>query len=117
MRAEGIRDIKNMTSRERLTATLDHRQPDRLCVDFGAGFQTGMGAGAMHRLRQAMLGTSDYRVKVIEPYQMLGEVDEELRVALSLDVIGVHPPSTMFGFKCEEWKPFTMPDGTPVLVP
>ena len=106
-----------MTSRERLAATLNHQSTDRLCVDFGAGFQTGMGAGAVHRLRQAILGPSDYRVKVIEPYQMLGEIDDELREALELDVVGVHGPGTMFGFKCEDWKPFTMFDGTPVLVP
>jgi hypothetical protein len=106
-----------MTSRERLAAALNHQSTDRLCVDFGAGFQTGMGAGAVHRLRQAILGPGDYRVKVIEPYQMLGEIDEELRQAMGLDVVGVHGPGTMFGFKCEDWKPFTMFDGTPVLVP
>lgn len=106
-----------MNSRERLAATLQHQEPDRLCVDFGAGFQTGMGVGAVHRLRQAVLGPSDYRVKVIEPYQMLGEIDAELRAALELDVVGVHGPGTMFGFPCADWKPFTMPDGTPVLVP
>jgi hypothetical protein len=106
-----------MTSRERLAATLNHHAPDRLCVDFGAGFQTGMGAGAVHRLRQAVLGQPDFRVKVIEPYQMLGEIDEELRQALGLDVVGVHGSGTMFGFKNEGWKPFTMFDGTPVLVP
>jgi hypothetical protein len=106
-----------MTSRERLAATLNHQTPDRLCVDFGAGFQTGMGAGAVHRLRQAVLGQPDFRVKVIESYQMLGEIDEELRQALGLDVVGVHGPGTMFGFKNEGWKPFTMFDGTPVLVP
>ena len=106
-----------MTSRQRLTATLNHQEPDRICVDFGAGFQTGMGAGAVHRLRQAVLGPSDYRVKVIEPYQMLGEIDEELRRALGLDVVGVHGPGTMFGFDSEDWKPFTMFDGTPVMVP
>lgn len=106
-----------MTSRERLTATLNHETPDRLCVDFGAGFQTGMGAGAVHRLRQAVLGQPDFRVKVIESYQMLGEIDEELRQALGLDVVGVHGHGTMFGFKNEGWKPFTMFDGTPVLVP
>jgi len=117
MRAVGIRDIKNMTSRERLTATLNHQSPDRLCVDFGAGFQTGMGAGAVHRLRQALLGPDHYRVKVIEPYQMLGEIDEDLRQALGLDVVGVHGPGTMFGFKSEGWKPFAMFDGTPVAVP
>ena len=36
-----------MTSRERLAATLNHQSPDHLCVDFGAGFQTGMGVGAV----------------------------------------------------------------------
>ncbi len=106
-----------MTSRERLAATLHHQTPDRLCVDFGAGFQTGMGAGAVHRLRQALLGQPGFRVKVIESYQMLGEIDEELRQALSLDAVGVHGAGTMFGFKNEGWKPFTMFDGTPVLVP
>jgi hypothetical protein len=106
-----------MTSRERLAATLNHQSPDQLCVDFGAGLQTGMGAGAVHRLRQTLLGQPDFRVKVIEPYQMLGEIDEELRQALGLDVVGVHGPGTMFGFKNEGWKPFAMFDGTPVLVP
>jgi hypothetical protein len=109
--------MKSMTSRERLAAVLNHQATDRLCVDFGAGSQTGMGAGAVHRLRQALLGPSDHRVKVIEPYQMLGEIDEELRQTLGLDVVGVHGPGTMFGFKNEGWKPFTMFDGTPVLVP
>jgi hypothetical protein len=106
-----------MTSRERLAATLNHQSPDQLCVDFGAGFQTGMGVGAVHRLRQTLLGQPDFRVKVIESYQMLGEIDEELRQTLGLDVVGVHGPGTMFGFKNEGWKPFTMFDGTPVLVP
>jgi hypothetical protein len=86
-------------------------------VDFGAGFQTGMGAGAVHRLRRAVLGSNDYRVKIIEPYQMLGEIDDELFRALDLDVVGVHGSKTMFGFECADWKPFTMTDGTPVLVP
>lgn len=106
-----------MNSRERLNATLNHRQPDRVCVDFGAGGQTGMGAGAVSRLRKAILGENDYRVKIVEPYQMLGEVDEDLRNALGLDVIGINTPGTLFGFPNEEWKPFEMHDGTPVLVP
>ncbi len=106
-----------MTSRERLAATLNHQEPDRLCVDLGAGFQTGMGVGVVHRLRAAVLGASGRPVKVIEPYQMLGAVDEELRAALGLDVVGVHGLSTMFGFKADAWKPFTLFDGTPVLVP
>lgn len=107
-----------ITSRQRLQAVLDRKTPDRLCVDFGAGGQTGMGVCAVHRLRQALLGENDYRVKVTEPYQMLGEIDEPLRAALGLDVVGVHPRCTMFGFENSSWKPFRVPaDGTEVLVP
>ena len=107
-----------MTPRQRLQATLNHVEPDRVCADCGAGFQTGMGVDAVHRLCQAVLGDRDYRVKVIEPYQMLGEIDEELRAALDLDVAGVHPAGTMFGFRTDEgWKPATTMAGTPVLVP
>jgi hypothetical protein len=107
-----------MNSRERLQATLNHQPTDRLCVDFGAGGQTGMGAGAVYRLRQAVLGNdSNYRVKITEPYQMLGEIDEELRQALELDVVGIHPLKNMFGFANDGWKPFELFDGTPALVP
>lgn len=107
-----------MNSRQRLQAVLDHQQPDRLCVDFGAGGQTGIGVCAVHRLRHAVLGDPGWKVKVAEPYQMLGEIDEPLRKALGLDVVGVHPPRDMFGLRQGGWKPFTMPaDGTEVLVP
>ncbi len=107
-----------MTPRERLQAVLEHKSPDKLCVDFGGSGVSGMGVCAVHCLRQAILGQKDYKVKVIRPYQMLGEIDEELRQALGLDVVGVRSVYTMFGFKNEDWKPFTMPvDGTEVMVP
>jgi hypothetical protein len=106
-----------MTSRERLAATLDHRQPDRVCVDFGATFVTGLHVCALDRLRKAVLGDEGYRVKVIEPYQMLGEVDDTLREALGIDVIGLLPRKSIFGTVQDQWKPFTMADGTECLVP
>ncbi len=106
-----------MNSRERLTATLNHRQPDRVCIDFGSTAVTGMGVGAIHRLRQTLLGASDYRVKVNEPYQMLGEIDPGFRAAMGIDVTGIPTPRTMFGFAAAGEKPFTMHDGTPVRVP
>ena len=106
-----------MNSRERLIATINHQSPDRLCVDIGAGAQTGMGVLAAHRLRQRILPGTDYKVKVTEPYQMLGEIDMEMINKLQLDVIGIPGPSSIFGFPNEEWKPFTMNDGTEVLVP
>jgi len=106
-----------MTSRERLIAALNHQQPDRVPIDFGGTAVTGMHVAAITRLRQAVLGDKNYRVKVTEPYQMLGEIDAELRAALGIDVVGLVPRNTMFGFPNEGWKPFTLFDGTPVLVP
>ncbi len=105
-----------MTSRARLQATLAHTQPDRVCVDFGSTFVTGIHASAVARLRQQVLADAPDRVKVIEPYQMLGEIDDALRAALGIDVVGVPPRTTMFGFELGGWKPFTMNDGTEVLV-
>jgi hypothetical protein len=34
-----------------------------------------------------------------------------------VDVVGLGGPRTLFGFKNENWKPWTLFDGTPVLVP
>jgi hypothetical protein len=109
-------DPTEWTSRERLQSTLQHRQPDRVCVDFGATPVSGIHVSALTRLRRAVLGDSDFRVKVVEPYQMLGEVDEQLRAALGIDVIGVPPRKTLFGTQNRDWKPFTLYDGTQVLV-
>jgi Uroporphyrinogen decarboxylase (URO-D) len=105
-----------MTSKQRLRATLNHQQPDRVCVDFGATAVTGIHVSALTRLRRRVLQDDQYRVKVIEPYQMLGEVDEALRYALGIDVIGAIPRRTMFGTAATAWKPFTLFDGTEVLV-
>ena len=106
-----------MNSRQRLEAALSHQQPDRVCVDFGATFVTGLHVRIVDRLRKAVLGDGDYRVKVTEPYQMLGEVDDELREALGIDVIGSLARKSIFGTDESDWKPFTLFDGTEVLVP
>lgn len=106
-----------MTSRDRLRAALDHRTPDCVPVDFGATAVTGIHAAALHRLRRALLGERPEPVRVIEPYQMLGEVDADMRAAMGVDVVGLQPRRTMFGFENTGWKPFTLFDGTEVLVP
>ncbi len=106
-----------MTSRERLETTLAHRQPDRVCVDVGAYVCTGIHASTLSRLREALLGGTNCRVRVIDPMMLIGEVDERLRQALLIDVVGVMGATTAFGFRNEGWKPWELPDGTPVMVP
>ena len=104
-----------MTSRDRLDAALNHRQPDRIPVDFNGTAVTGMHVKCVIGLREHY-GLEKRLVKVHEPYQMLGWIDEDLQAVLGLDVEGVYGPETMFGFRNENWKPWRMDDGTEVLV-
>jgi len=96
---------------------LNHRAPDRVPVDFGATFVTGIHVSVVQRLRQRLLGERDHRVRVIEPYQMLGEIDDALRQTLGIDVLGAAPRRSLFGTEAKDWKPFTLFDGTECLVP
>ena len=43
-----------MTSRERIRAALNHKQPDRVPVDFGSLPVSGIAIGTVYRLRQAL---------------------------------------------------------------
>ena len=106
-----------MNSCERLQKTLDHEPVDRVCVDFAATHVTGISASTLSKVRKALLGEDDFRVKIIEPFQMLGEIDEKLMDVLGVDVLGVLPLKTMFGFENKDWKEFRIFDGTEVLVP
>src|SRR5512136_299211 len=107
-----------MDSRERVLCALNHRQPDCVPLDLGASSVTGMHASSVYLLRQALhLDPPGTPVKVTEPYQILGEIQPDLMTALCVDVVGVGSPRTMFGFRNENWKPWTLFDGTPVLVP
>jgi len=107
-----------MNSRERVTLTLNHEEPDRVPIDLGGSPTTGMHVSTVYALRQALnLDPPGTPVKVIEPYQMLGEIAPDLREALGIDVVELSGSTTIFGFKKTGWKPWRLFDGTPVLVP
>ena len=72
----------------------------------------------VYRLRQALkLDPPGTPVKVIEPFQMLGEIKPDLIKVLGVDFVALRGTGTIFGFKKEGWKPWTAFDGTPMLVP
>ena len=56
-------------------------------------------------------------VKVIEPYQMLGEIDSDLLREMGIDVIGLYGPKNMFGVPNENWKVHKTLWGQEVLFP
>lgn len=107
--------IESGKSRERLVAALNHKQPDRIPIDFSGTSVTGMHVSCVAALRDHY-GLEKRPVRVHEPFQMLGMVDDDLKIAMGLDVEGVYPLGTMFGFPADEWKSWLF-NGLEVLVP
>lgn len=105
----------SMSSRDRVRATLDHCEPDCIPMDFGGTPVTGIHVSVVAALRDHY-GLDKRLVKVHEPYQMLGMIDDDLKQAMGVDIEGVVGRETMFGFRNEGWKQFTMPNGLEVLV-
>jgi len=72
-------------------------------VDFGSTAVTGIHALIVEKLRE-YFGLEERPVKIIEPYQMLGEIDSELIREMDIDVIGLFGEKDMFGIKQNNWK-------------
>lgn len=107
-----------ITSRERVALALDHKEPDRVPLDLGGTLISGMHVSSVYKLRQALdLDSPGTPVKVIDPFQMLGEIKPDLIGALNIDAIPLIGRGTFFGYRKDGWKPWSMFDGTPVLIP
>jgi hypothetical protein len=107
-----------MDSRSRVKTALAHHEPDQVPLDLAGSAVSGMHASSVYALRQALhLDPPGAPVKVVEPYQLLGEVTTDLADALGVDVVPLGKPTTMFGFRNEGWRPWAFHDGTPLLVP
>jgi hypothetical protein len=104
-----------MTGKERVRYTLNHQTPDRVAVDFGSTAVTGMHVACVAALRE-YYGLEKRPIKVFEPYQMLGEIEADLANAIGIDTVALPSPSTIFGFRNENWKEFRAPWGQDLLV-
>ena len=107
-----------MTSRERVTLALNHKEPDRVPLDLGSTSVTGMHVTTIYKLRQALgLDKPGAPVKLMDPLQLLGEIKPDLIDTLGIDFVGLTRRHNRFGMKNDGWKPWTFFDGTPLLVP
>jgi len=105
-----------MTSREKLQKSLKHKHSNEVVIDFGSTSVTGIHVLAIENLRK-FYGLEKRPVKVSEPYQMLGIIDEDLSKILGCDVTGISPRKNMFGFENKNWKEFHTFWGQDILVP
>ncbi len=107
-----------MEPRERIKAATGHKEPDILPVDFGSTVISGIHVSIVHKLRQHYgLDDPGTPVKVTDPYQMLGEIKDDLKDKIGIDAALLEGKDTFFGYKRENWKEWKLHDGTPVLVP
>lgn len=84
-----------MTSKERIQAALNHQSPDRLPVDFGSTSVTGMHCKIVEALRE-YYGLEKHPVRIVEPFQMLGEIETDLQEVIGIDCLPIWGPRNMF---------------------
>jgi len=106
-----------MNHRERIEGALNHIKTDRVPIDFGSTTVSGISASVVSKLRDYYGLPNHPPVKVIEPYQMLGEINSDLGEILGIDCIPLVGKTNLFGFDNDNWKEWELFDGTPVLVP
>ena len=95
-----------MTSRERVLASVEHREPDHLAVDLGSTPSSGISAVAYANLVQH-LGLADQRTRVYDVVQQLAQPSDELLDRLRIDVVDI---GRTFDAADDDWRPMTLPD-------
>lgn len=105
-----------MTSRERMMATLNHQQPDKMAVDFGGTCNCTMHVSCLAQLRDHY-GLVKRPVKALDVFTMAGIIDDDLADAMGTDATALLPKGTLFGFPKTDWKIWTNPQGLDILVP
>ncbi|MBL8230760.1 MAG: methyltransferase, partial [Bryobacterales bacterium] len=106
----------SVSGAENVRAALRHQQPEAIPIDFGSTFVTGIHVSCVAALREHF-GLGRDPVRVIDPGQLLGFLDDDLKRALGISTEGLIRRMTRFGFPLEDWKPWRLESGLEVLVP
>jgi len=105
-----------MNSRERVLAAINHKEPDYVPLDLGACGQSGISASTLYKLREAY-GLRKHPIRICEPYQLLGEVEDDLLKKVGADVVPLWNKGNLMGLSNHFTKLWHMSDQTPVLMP
>ncbi|MCM0383264.1 methyltransferase [Bacteroides fragilis] len=103
-------------SRDKVRSALNHRNTGSVPVDFGATAVTGIHCRIVEALRN-YYGLEPQPVKIVDAFQMLGEVDAELAEKIGVDCIGIGGPKDIFDLDVTRMCEQTTPWGQLVLVP
>lgn len=102
-----------MNSRERVLATVNHREPDKVPVDFGATPSSGISAIAYSNLLK-YLDKKHLPVQVYDVVQQLAQPDDEILELFHIDAIDI---GRAFNQKPEYWQPTVLANGDKAFYP
>ena len=91
---------ETLTRRERVMRAVENKPVDRTPIDLGVHYSTGISAYAYQNLRE-YLGLPKKKIEVVDTFQFLSRVDEDVLERFHCDCMLFHPgyPST------RTWKP------------
>jgi uroporphyrinogen decarboxylase len=102
-----------MTSRERILASIAHRQPDAVPVDLGATPSSGISALAYVRLKRH-LGLTAGHTRIYDVVQQLAQPEDEILDRFGIDVLDL---GRTFNTRDADWYDIRMSDGSAAQYP
>lgn len=102
-----------MNHRERVMAAVNHREPDRVPIDFSGHRSSGIMAIAYGKLKE-YLGITSGDIYVYDFVQQLAIVEPEVLDRFGVDTIEM---GRGFALNPEDWHDWVLPDGTPCKIP
>jgi uroporphyrinogen decarboxylase len=102
-----------MTPRERILATIAHRQPDRVPVDLGAMRSTGISAIAYSRLKRR-LGLANGTIRIYDIVQQLAQPEDDILDRFHIDAVDL---GRIYNPRDADWRPIQLPDGSAAAYP
>ncbi len=101
-----------MTSRERVLAAIEHRQPDKVPLDLGSNPSSGISAIAYDNLKKHL--GMDHPTRVYDVVQQLAQPDWEMIDRFGFDIIDI---GREFNTRDEDWYDYTLANGSTAQYP
>lgn len=102
-----------MTSRERILAAIEHREPDRVPVDLGATPSSGISAVAYGNLKRH-LGLTSGHTRIYDVVQQLAQPEDVILDRFGIDVLDL---GRTFNTDDAAWYDIRLTDGQPAQYP
>lgn len=96
-----------MTSRERVMASVNHREPDKLAMDLGSNVSAGISGMAYGNLKK-YLGMDNGHVRIYDVVQQVAQPELEILDLIGADVLDV---GRVFNEKDSDWYDVTLSNG------